>query len=114
MKEQRKNKRINIYIEVDYSCNKTTPGSKANCKDISEKGINLLTNNHLPFGSILHMKFVIPDNCFIIQISGIVKWNDFDLRENLYTNGIKFCDIKKEQQEIIKKFIDKTTFDLRG
>jgi len=116
--EQRQDKRINLVIDVKYHMSTyqnwlVAPTLVAKTENLSTGGVCLLTNTYIPVGSFLDLIFVIPETSISIEVSGEIIWNEKNIDDEYYTNGVKFLSLKNEEMELIGKFIDNATFDMR-
>jgi hypothetical protein len=111
-KEKRKNERLYITLDVEFDISTHQHWVTSSSKNISINGICLLTKEHLPVGTLLFIKFYIPDIDTLIDVTGEVIWHgEHSLSdEQYYENGIKFIEIKSSYKELISKFIEGITF----
>ena len=111
--ERRKNKRINLVIDVKYHMSTYQNWLTVKTRNLSAGGICLLTKYFIPVGSVLDFIFVLPETSKPIKVSGKIIWNEIYIDENYYINGVKFLSLKKSDKESIGKFVDNATFDMR-
>lgn len=92
MEEKRKYLRIDLCIEVAYEVMPMHQGIfPGECKNISEGGMCILTYGIIPTGSVLRLKFGIPDEArTIIECLARVIWQK-DIDKGFLT-GIEFRD----------------------
>jgi c-di-GMP-binding flagellar brake protein YcgR len=112
MKERRKHKRIDITIDVEYNMSRQQSWFEAGTRNICCMGICLITPTLLSPGSVLHLRFKLPDTSRKIEVTGEVIWEDYVLEKNYYITGIQFTEIKQSDIELITKFINNATFEM--
>ncbi|MBN2532671.1 MAG: PilZ domain-containing protein [Spirochaetales bacterium] len=115
LEEKRRNERLYITIDVEFDISIHQHWVTSSVKNISVNGICLLTKEYLPIGSLLYIKFRIPDVDTMINVTGEVIWHgEHSLSDDkYYENGIKFIEIKSSYKELIGKFIEGITFEKR-
>lgn len=115
LEEKRKNQRLYITLDVEFDISSHQHWEASSVKNISVDGICLLTREHLPVGSLLYIKFYIPDFETIIDVTGEVMWHgEHSISdEQYYENGIKFIEIKSSYRELISTYIEGKTFEKR-
>ena len=111
--ERRQDKRINLVIDVKYNMSTYQDWLVTKIRNLSTGGICLLTKDYIPVGLIFDLVFLIPETPKQIEVSGEIIWNELNMDNEYYTNGVKFLTLKNEDKELIGKYIDNTTFDMR-
>jgi hypothetical protein len=48
-----------------------------------------------------------------MRITGEIVWNEYDLDKEYYSNGIRFTDIPEQFIELLQKYVESSTFDVR-
>ena len=94
--EKRKHKRLYITVDVEFDISTHQEWVASSAKNFSTEGMCLLTKEYIPVGSLLLIKFRVPDCDTLIDVTGEVVWNgDYSIsNEQYYENGIKFIEIK--------------------
>jgi hypothetical protein len=90
--------RKSCLIEAVYRIGEET--HKGYVLDISILGVFLETRASFPVGQILEISFRLPDTNTTLDIEAEIAWS------GRYGLGIKFRGLKKEQENLIKEFID--------
>lgn len=97
-----------IRLLLDY------PDSEAYLYDystnLSEGGIFLKITEPIPIGKQVSIKFTIPNNINLLEVTGIIRWF-VSVEEAQLSNispgvGIEFCNMSQETKQVIKNFID--------
>jgi c-di-GMP-binding flagellar brake protein YcgR len=112
MKERRQYKRTDITIDVEYNMSRQQSWFEAGTRNISCRGICLITRASLLPGSVLHLRFKLPDSSRRIDVTGRVIWEDYVIENDHYIIGIQFTEINQSDIELIGKFVDNATFEM--
>jgi c-di-GMP-binding flagellar brake protein YcgR len=113
MEERRKYPRIKYELVVEYNVSNQQQPVETISQDISEGGICLITREFLQTGIPVDLHFFIPDSATPIKVTGIVTWNEIKSDGNKFLNGIKFIRMDETQLDLIQKFINSVTFEVR-
>ena len=74
-------------------------------KDLSEEGISFTISNPLVLKSALNIKLKLPTSKESLELEGEVVFCK-EIRKNIiYTIGVKFVNLSKEQKELLKSFV---------
>jgi uncharacterized protein (TIGR02266 family) len=73
--------------------------------DISEKGVFVATENPLPVGKNVHLKFSLPDVIELIEAKGRVVWTGIGGPEKKMGMGIEILQMDQKSRTELKKFI---------
>lgn len=68
--------------------------------DISQTGMCLQTTEMLSQGTVVKVRFPLPDTKVAVLVSGVVMWTRASGR-----TGIKFADVEAEQQKILNEWL---------
>ena len=110
--EKRKHTRFQCTLDVEFDISTHQNWIASSARNFSEEGMCLLTREHIPIGSLLLIRFRIPDLDTLLDVTGEVVWNGDHTISNdkYYENGIKFIEIKSSYKELIGKYINGATF----
>jgi c-di-GMP-binding flagellar brake protein YcgR len=112
MDERRKYKRVDIEIDVDYQISKRQEWLRGTMKNLSGGGICLISKKSYGLSNQLCLRFRVPDSNSMIEISGNVVWEDFDMDHDFYSIGIEFMSAVEKDRALIEKYIEHETFDM--
>ncbi len=111
-KERRREPRVLLNIEVDYSSEDTF--LFAYITDMSNRGIFIHTNTPEPIGTLLNLDFALPGEEGRLAVEGEVMWvntfrpGDF---ENINPGmGVRFTEIEDDQQRQITKLVQRIAY----
>jgi c-di-GMP-binding flagellar brake protein YcgR len=113
MDERRRAKRIKLNINIEYDISEYQKWVEAQSRNLSENGICIITGKELAVGSVVQLKFTLPDTDVPLQVTGKVIWNEFSLDEDYYIQGLEFTGLSPDNLELVRKYISATTFDKR-
>jgi hypothetical protein len=91
-------RRKSCLIEALYSIGGET--HKGTVLDISIMGVFLETSARFPLDQTLKISLRLPDTRTDLDLEGVIAWS------GQYGLGIKFRDLGKDQEDLIKSFID--------
>ena len=82
--------------------------------NLSVSGLFLHTTVKLQAGTIIRLKFSLPDSDIVMDVSGSVKWyNCLPGHENLFGGaGICFLNLSAEDQDILREFVRREMINL--
>ncbi|MBN2534493.1 MAG: PilZ domain-containing protein [Spirochaetales bacterium] len=100
MNEKRQFPRVVLSSIVDYS---STISARA--RDVSETGIGILSRRDFETGTPLFLVISLPE-LGLFKTIGQVVWTK-EIKEDLYTNGLKFLSLKKDDRDKIKTYVQK-------
>ena len=104
MKERRRYVRIDLCTQIEYEILPMHSPLKAESKNISAGGLCLLTDREIPPGTILRLKFYLPDReKTYVESLGRVVWQK---KENEgYLTGIEFKNINPQLELKLNMFV---------
>jgi type IV pilus assembly protein PilZ len=111
-RDRRRSQRILVDLEVDYRCEDTF--LFAYITDLSALGIFIRTNNPEPAGTLLNLRFALPDDERPLELEGEVIWiNPF--RPGHFDNinpgmGVRFNDITAELKQRLVRLVRKIAY----
>ena len=108
--EKRNQPRVMVRALVDYESNGTYLYDYSN--DLSEGGIFIETDNPLPQGSELTLRFTLPDVDRVFEIKGVVAWvNGVDNKSKkmLMGMGVEFTNMEGDDKSTLDEYIKKLT-----
>ncbi len=105
MRERRRYVRIDLCAQVEYEVlPMQMPPSQGETKNISAGGLCLLANEEMPTGTILHLKFYLPDkDKTYVESLGRVVWQE-KVDEGYFT-GIEFKNISSHLELKLSMFV---------
>ncbi len=104
---QRATDRVPLSVPADFTVGERTfTGFLLN---ISPNGLFLHTLEELLPGTVVHLKFSLPDNPKVIELQGVVRWTTHsNPKKHLFGGaGIMFTHVSEEDQKLIKEFVEK-------
>jgi two-component system chemotaxis response regulator CheY len=100
-------KRVPIAIPVEF----TSAGSSYHSYllNVSASGLFLHTVQKLEEGTIINLKFHLPDYDITIDVDGVVEWQTkLSEEENFFCGaGISFTNLSQEYQLLLRQFVQK-------
>lgn len=95
MTERRKFLRFATEMRMEYMVSQRNEINGVTCiKDLSREGMRCLTPRQFEKGTMLDMKFLLPDDAKPVYLTGEVVWTDkSDEKDSGYMMGIKFSKI---------------------
>lgn len=112
MNERRQFPRISLNVEINYKIigQRESDFIKSQAINLGALGVRFLLENKVVVGSLLDIKFTMPDSEMIIIATGQVSWIR-ELKEDEKTigkkfeAGIEFIGVNKEDKDFIQKYI---------
>ena len=107
LRERRRESRIleEDKVVIELLTNGRVPGDEpvisALSKDISPGGIRIVTNVHLPVGTLLKMEIVLSQRRRRLHAMGAVRWSRSVYEEELFEMGIEFSQISPEDKMLL-------------
>ncbi len=102
-KSRRNKERMELNVKVEY---RTLDAVLWNFStNINEGGIFLRSNRPQPTGTIVHLRFYLPDVIKAIQVEGEVVWCNDDPREGDCGMGIEFHELRGGDKRLIDQLI---------
>ena len=111
--EKRKSPRVGFKVRVDYEIESEDTFLFEYTTNMSRDGIFLQTKSPLEPGTVLSMRFGVPESDRIIEVHGKVVWiNEFRPEgENLNPGmGIQFLDLNEDDKEVITRLVKKKAY----
>lgn len=105
---ERENKRVSIGLQVDYK--KAGKLVNAFTKDISSKGMFIITRDTLPIGSGIELSFILPEANLPIKVTGKVIRELRDEQDGHCVGGmgISFEQMEDDTNSEIQRFIQQS------
>ncbi len=106
---RRSSDRLNVALEVKYSVNGKTFGTKS--MDISTKGIRLLLDEKFEKGTCLLLEIHLPNQEHIVKTNGEIVWinesaeDEATSPKRLFNTGIKFFDFHPCEEKRLFEFV---------
>jgi len=76
------------------------------CKDLSNGGIKLITNNFIPRGNLLKINLNLIDK--VIDLKAKVMWCNKQRYADRYYTGLEFTDINETNRTYLRGFLAST------
>ncbi len=111
--ERRKHKRKTIQIDVECHISVQQKWVATSITNISIGGVCLISNDQLELHTKIDMVFYLEELKSLTRVTGEVVWTEYNLDREYYLNGICFTEVPDKSIELIQKYIDSSTFDLR-
>jgi c-di-GMP-binding flagellar brake protein YcgR len=96
-----------IKISFPVECN--VPAGKSYfytvCKDLSQGGLKILSNNFIAKGNILKLNINLIDN--VVNLKAKVAWCSKERASERYVTGLQFVEINKESQGALSRFLNR-------
>jgi len=105
--ERRANERINAALPINYETIDTAEKHYGNTisKDISPGGIKILIDKFYPHKTKFLLRVQLGNNHKMIEGVTESVWSFNEPYSNRYHSGLRFIDMNKEYQNILKQFI---------
>ena len=81
VEERREYKRLNIVIHVEYHMSSNQKWIDGASGNVSTGGMCLITKIYLSPGSNLDLIFCMPETSKVIEVSGEILWNEYNIEE---------------------------------
>jgi len=103
---EREDKRVSIGLQVEYV--KSGKNICAFTKDISTRGMFIITRETLPVGSKIEVSFTLPESLSPLKVSGKVIRELKDAQDGHYLGGmgISFEKMDENTQKMIEFFVE--------
>ncbi len=108
IKDTRKKPRIMIRALVDYESQGTYFYDYST--NLSEGGLFIETENVMPVGAQVTLRFTLPNIEYVFEVLGVVKWINLDEKQNpkiLKGMGVGFQSMDDKDRELLDEFIQK-------
>ena len=108
MREKRRFISFNVALETAYIVQKDPKIEKIGVtRDVSARGMQLLTNDKLEPGNEIYLKISVPKALNPAHIKGVVVWSrEQDTAGNYpYSAGIDFKKIEEDNKNIFLRFL---------
>lgn len=106
--ERRAYERISASLPINYETLDTADKKYGTTlsRDISQGGIKILFDRFYALKTKFLLKVELENNHKIFEGIAESVWSVDDTRSNRYYNGLRFIDITKENQDILKQYIN--------
>ena len=97
-----------LFVPVRLSSAKHSAGFRVWSRDISYRGMFLVSNNIYEIGEVFELDFTLPEPKQTIHVKGKVIWVSRGISQpNILPRGmgIEFTDITEQDKELINKYI---------
>jgi hypothetical protein len=111
--ERRKHKRKTIKIDVECHISAEQKWVATSITNISLGGLCLITNEQLSIHTKIDLVFYLNELESLTRVVGEIVWTEYDLDKEYYLNGVCFTDVPQKSFEVIQKYIEANTFDVR-
>jgi c-di-GMP-binding flagellar brake protein YcgR len=107
----RKDVRVNVNLAVDYAQEDGRPAAhdatnKASAIDLGGGGVRLATEEDLPLGTVLLLRFHLPTVERVIVARGRIVLSFYNANEQRYLHGIAFTQIDPRDQSEIRAYVE--------
>lgn len=109
--ERRQYNRINITLPINYETLET-PHKRVGttvCKDISLAGARIHFDSFYPQKTKFLLKFNFENTHLLVEGIAETAWSVNEHYSNNYSSGVRFTEMNKENQSILKQYIDVQT-----
>ncbi|HEV3156741.1 MAG TPA: PilZ domain-containing protein [Candidatus Baltobacteraceae bacterium] len=103
--EQRKYVRTSVSIEIAYGRDGQQEASYGLVIDLGGGGMRLATEEDLPLGTMLLLRFHIPESGKDVTARGRIVLSYYNAIERRYCHGIAFTNIAAADQEAIVRYV---------
>ena len=113
MNEKRKYKRKLIEIDVEYDVSANQVWLESKTRDIGTGGLCLITSTPLEVDKDILVKILLPERKKPIFVNARTVWNKSfaEKGKEMYYNGVKFTDLRDDDLEFVRKYVEDITFD---
>jgi c-di-GMP-binding flagellar brake protein YcgR len=109
MEQPNDNRRDSERIKISFPVECNVPAGKnyfyTVCKDLSQGGLKILSNNFLAKGNILKLNINLIDN--VINLKAKVAWCSKERASERFMTGLKFVEVNKESQGALTRFLNR-------
>jgi c-di-GMP-binding flagellar brake protein YcgR len=104
--------RAKVSLDVAYaredarSPSAPEPMKRAEAIDLGGGGVRLATGEDLPLGTVLLLRFSIPDSERELVMRGRIVLSFYNANEKRYFHGIAFTQIDPRDQETIVRYVE--------
>jgi c-di-GMP-binding flagellar brake protein YcgR len=109
----RKDVRANVQLDVDYAledARATAPPektSRAVAIDLGGGGVRLATAEDLPLGTVLLLRFRVPEVEHVVVARGRIVLSFYNANEHRFLHGVAFTQIDPRDQDEIRSFVER-------
>jgi len=103
--ERRRYVRIAVAMPLSYTGGEEEPAKSGHISDLGGGGIRLVTDADLPLGSVLLLRFALPDVGRELVASGRIVFSFYNAEDKCFSHGIPFTQIDPRDQEEIIRFV---------
>lgn len=104
MEHRRSDRRYERRVPIDFSHEGTSYG--AHTRNISLGGVFIDTEQTLPFGARVTLKFKVPTQSEVIEVDGQVRWLEMD-EGRLRGLGVRFEGLRARDVWALNKWFEK-------
>ena len=108
----RKDVRVSVNLDVDYAQEDGRTASlpetmqKASAIDLGGGGVRLATDEDLPLGTVLLLRFRVPTADRVVVARGRIVLSFYNANEQRYLHGIAFTQIDPRDQSEIRAYVE--------
>ena len=96
-------------INADFPMTVILPGHElvvtGSALDLSRGGMRIATNNDLPFGQTVVVRFTLPGEDRELLVYGRIVLSFYDATTKQYAHGVAFTQYSSQDQEAIERYI---------
>ncbi len=108
----RKDARANVQLDVDYAQEDARASalpektSRAVAIDLGAGGVRLATDEDLPLGTVLLLRFHVPSLERVVVARGRIVLSFYNANDQRYLHGIAFTQIDPRDQTEIRAYVE--------
>lgn len=105
-REQRRFPRVALNSEVKFQIRLSNKFGATCCRDISEGGVRILTEEFIPLGTTMKLEIILKNALKCIDAVAEVVWLERITHSERYQMGLKFCEIADVYRNDVHEFVD--------
>lgn len=104
--EQRRFPRVALNSEVKFQIRQSNKFGLTCCRDISEGGVRILTEEFIPLGTTMKLEIILKNALKCIDAIAEVVWLQRMLHSERYQMGLRFREIADAYRNDVHEFVE--------
>jgi c-di-GMP-binding flagellar brake protein YcgR len=97
--------RVAVHAAITYTVDGQSEARTAQARDLGGGGIRIATDEDLPLGSVLLLRFPLPEAEREVMVRGRIVLSFYNAEDKRYLHGVAFTQIDPRDQEEIIKYV---------
>lgn len=104
--EQRRFPRVALNSEVKFQIRQSNKFGLTRCRDISEGGVRILTEDFVPLGTAMKLEIILKNGLKCIDAIAEVVWLARMPHSERYQLGLRFCEMSESYRSDVHEFVE--------